>query len=274
MEWLGSLLVNQPILTLFLVISLGYAVGEVAIAGFRLGVGAVLFVGLFIGALVPEAAPPAILSTVGLILFFYGIGIQYGKSFVQGWLSAIGQRQNMIALISTIGAGVVAIALMTGFQIPADLSAGLFAGALVNTAALQSVMSKLGSESPIVGYGVAYPFGVFGPIFCMYLVIKVLHPKLPAPPKRGIQGTELVVNNSELHGKLLSEIIAQLPDDVQVIAVRQDGHNCLPRGSLQLSAGDKLLVEASDESLRQVRRFIGEEVAVNQIIGVEDLDDV
>ncbi|MFM7425712.1 MAG: aspartate:alanine exchanger family transporter [Elainella sp.] len=274
MQSLWSLLESQPILTLFLVISLGYAAGEISIVGFRLGVGAVLFIGLLIGALAPAAAPPALLSTVGLILFFYGIGIQYGKAFVRGWLSPIGQRQNLIALLSTIGAGLVTIALMLAFKIPADLSAGLFTGALVNTAALDSVVNQLGSETPIVGYGVAYPFGIFGPILCIYLTLKLLRPKLPTPPRRGIQGTELVIQNPALQGKLLSEVIAQLPADVQVIAVRQAGQNRLPRGTVQLRLGDELLVEAKGDSLEQVRRLIGEAGVMHRIIDVADLEDM
>jgi putative transport protein len=42
MEGLWALLESQPILTLFLVISVGYAAGEISIAGFRLGVGAII----------------------------------------------------------------------------------------------------------------------------------------------------------------------------------------------------------------------------------------
>jgi putative transport protein len=47
---LRSLLENQPILTLFLVIGLGSAIGEISVLKFRLGVDAVLFVGLFLGS--------------------------------------------------------------------------------------------------------------------------------------------------------------------------------------------------------------------------------
>ena len=46
---------SQPILTAFLAIGLGYLVGQISIAGFSLGVGAVLFVGLAIGAFAPKA---------------------------------------------------------------------------------------------------------------------------------------------------------------------------------------------------------------------------
>ena len=46
---------SQPILTAFLAIGLGYLVGQINIGGFSLGVGAVLFVGLAIGAFAPKA---------------------------------------------------------------------------------------------------------------------------------------------------------------------------------------------------------------------------
>ena len=46
---------TQPILAAFLAIGLGYLVGQISIGGFSLGVGAVLFVGLAIGAFAPKA---------------------------------------------------------------------------------------------------------------------------------------------------------------------------------------------------------------------------
>jgi putative transport protein len=64
-----ALLEQQPLLALFLVIGVGYAVGELSLRGFSLGVGAVLFVGLAIGAMAPKAAPPAIVGSLGLIMF-------------------------------------------------------------------------------------------------------------------------------------------------------------------------------------------------------------
>jgi putative transport protein len=274
MEWLRTLLENQPILTLFLVISLGYAAGEISIAGFSLGVGAVLFIGLILGAFAPAAAPPGILSTVGLILFFYGIGIQYGRAFIKGLSSSLGRRQNLIALVSTLGTGVVAAIAITTLQIPIEVGAGVFTGALVNTAALESVLNRVGSELPVVGYGVAYPFGVFGPILCIYLATRLLKPKIAAPKRRGIQGTELLVTNPQLDGLLLSQVTQQLSADLQIIAVRQNGQNRLPRGNLRLSLGDELLVEGEDPALQQAKQLIGEGTAAATIVDVQDLDDL
>ena len=83
---------SQPILTLFLAIGLGYLVGQISIAGFSLGVGAVLFVGLAIGAIAPKASITGPISLIGLIMFLYGIGILYGKEFFEGMTGAAGRR--------------------------------------------------------------------------------------------------------------------------------------------------------------------------------------
>ena len=54
MAFVSELIGTQPILALFLAIGLGYAVGQISILGFSLGIGAVLFVGLFLGAIAPS----------------------------------------------------------------------------------------------------------------------------------------------------------------------------------------------------------------------------
>jgi putative transport protein len=68
---------TQPILAVFLAIGLGYLVGQINIGGFSLGVGAVLFVGLAIGAFAPKAQILGPIGLTGLIMFLYGIGILY-----------------------------------------------------------------------------------------------------------------------------------------------------------------------------------------------------
>ncbi|ELR97062.1 aspartate:alanine exchanger family transporter [Gloeocapsa sp. PCC 73106] len=271
---LQLLLENQPILTLFLVIGLGSAIGEISLFGFRLGVGAVLFVGLFIGAIAPKAVPPGMLGTVGLIIFFYGIGIQYGKPFVEGLLSKQGRQQNLIAFLSILGTGLITILLITGFKIPVEIALGLFSGALVNTAALQTVLSKVNSDLPVVGYGVAYPFGVFGPILCLYLALRIINPQTTTPPRTTIKGTELVVSNPLINGKSLGEIINLLPQNIQILAIRQNGHDRLPKATLKINLGDEILVEAEGEALKTALNLIGQESEPDIMVNRRDLDDL
>jgi len=51
MENIGIFLDSQPFIALFLVIGIGYAAGQIKIGGLSLGIGAVLFVGLGVGAI-------------------------------------------------------------------------------------------------------------------------------------------------------------------------------------------------------------------------------
>ena len=88
---------SQPILTAFLAIGLGYLVGQISIFGFSLGVGAVLFVGLAIGAFAPKAQITGPIGLTGLIMFLYGIGILYGRQFFEGMVG-VGQKYNLLAL--------------------------------------------------------------------------------------------------------------------------------------------------------------------------------
>ena len=88
MEFIRTLLEQQPLMALFLTIALGYVVGEISIKGFSLGVGAVLFVALAMGWFAPKSAPTAMLGNFGLALFLYAVGIQYGRQFFIGLTSA------------------------------------------------------------------------------------------------------------------------------------------------------------------------------------------
>jgi putative transport protein len=90
---------------------LGYAVGQIKIGGLSLGIGAVLFVGLGVGAIAPKAAPPGLLGTVGLVLFLYGIGIQYGRDFFKGLISPLGIKANLLAAFAVLTGCAVAAAM-------------------------------------------------------------------------------------------------------------------------------------------------------------------
>src|SRR6266480_4073351 len=101
---------SQPILTAFLAIGLGYLVGQISIGGFSLGVGAVLFVGLAIGAFAPKAQITGPIGLTGLIMFLYGIGILYGRQFFEGMVG-VGQKYNLLALVACLTSLLVALGL-------------------------------------------------------------------------------------------------------------------------------------------------------------------
>ena len=91
MDWLRALLESSPLAALFLTIAAGYLIGEINLKGFSLGSGAVLFVGLACGAFAPKSTPPGLVGTLGLMLFLYCVGIQYGAE----WYARPHQRRRV-----------------------------------------------------------------------------------------------------------------------------------------------------------------------------------
>ena len=96
MEFLIEILVEQPLLLLFVVMTLGYVIGEIHVKGIKLGVAAVLFVGLAFGAIDPRLSLPPLLINLGLVLFVYCVGLQSGPGFVAAFRRH-GLRNNAVA---------------------------------------------------------------------------------------------------------------------------------------------------------------------------------
>src|SRR5689334_22479308 len=178
MEEIRAFLESQQMLALFLTIAIGYLVGEINIKGFSLGAGAVLFVALAVGWFAPKSAPAPMVGTFGLAIFLYAVGIQYGKQFFQGLTSADGIKANIMALTGVLLSGAVSLGFIRMFSLTPGHALGLFAGAGTSTATLQAAILTLGNNDAAVGYSVAYPFGVAGPILALYLTFIIMKPKI------------------------------------------------------------------------------------------------
>jgi putative transport protein len=241
-------------LALFAAIGIGYAIGRISIAGFSLDIGAVLFAGLALGAIAPQAAPPALVSSIGLVMFLYGIGIQYGRQFFAG-LRGSGLKWNALGAVGVFFALGVALVAGGAFGLSPAHRLGLFAGAMTSTPALQAAIDAVGDRSPAVGYSVAYPIGIIAPILCIFIFSRLVRARLvaaPAPPA----AVEVVLAR-ERAGTTLGELIASLPLGVSVVAVRHGRKNTLPDPQIRLDAGDGLLLFGESAALDQAQQQLG-----------------
>ena len=246
LEFSREIIATQPILAIFLAIGLGYVVGQISFGGFSLGVGAVLFVGLAIGAFAPKAQITGPIGLTGLIMFLYGIGILYGRQFFEGMTGAAGIKYNLLALIAVLVGLLVALVLGHVFGVKVGHTLGLFAGSMTSTATLQAALDVMHNGEPSIGYSVAYPFGVIGPILCIYFMTRHVQPKFPAKAQRFHMGEVTLRDNCA--GRTLDDIAKDLPRGVQVTMVRKGGQNIVPSGDLNLAPGDGLLIISDDES--------------------------
>jgi putative transport protein len=248
-EFIRTLLEQQPLMALFLTIAIGYLVGEINIKGFSLGVGAVLFVALAIGWFAPKSAPAPMVGTLGLALFLYAVGVQYGKQFFVGLVSPAGRRANLMALIGVMCAGAVSILFVKMMGLNVGHALGLFAGSGTSTPTLQAAIATLGNDDPAVGYSVAYPFGVAGPILFLYVAYMVLKPKIVAPSGTGLETGEIVVKHPDAFGRTIAELMSRVPGDVQILAVRRAGHNEVASPNFVVAEGDVLFIATPNKEL-------------------------
>jgi putative transport protein len=194
-----DLLVSNPLLLLFLVVAIGFLLGHLRVRGFSLGVSAVLFVGLGFGALDPRLALPEILPTLGLVLFVYSVGVASGPGFF-GALRRRGLKVNLLALGVLVVAAAATIVAARWRGMPGAKAAGVLAGATTNTPALAGVMDALarrlpagdlGRMGPVVGYSIAYPFGVLGSLAAIFVARRLMARRDAdePPPSRSFAST-------------------------------------------------------------------------------------
>src|SRR5262249_11817550 len=224
--------------------------------GFSLGVGAVLFVGLAIGAFAPKAQITGPIGLTGLIMFLYGIGVLYGRQFFEGMTGAAGRKYNLLALIGCVAGLLVALGLGQIFGVKIGHTLGLYAGSMTSTATLQAALDVMKNSDPSIGYSVAYPFGVIGPILCIYFMTRQVQPKFPPKAQRFHMGEITLGENGA--GRTLADLDKDLPEGVQVTMVRKAHHNLVPAPDLVLASGDALLIVAeSQESIATAAAALG-----------------
>ncbi len=144
MEVIRIMLEQQPMMALFLTIAIGYLIGEINIKGFSLGVGAVLFVALGMGWFAPKSAPAPMVGTLGLALFLYGVGVQYGKQFFTGLASVNGRKANLLALIGVLAAWLLGYLRRTG---PLNWTIPISANLVMRNLSLTLFLAQVGMAS-------------------------------------------------------------------------------------------------------------------------------
>lgn len=164
-----AVLADNPLLTLFLVMAAGAALGAIRLGPIRLGAAGALFVGLALSAVNPQLAEGfGLLQQVGLALFVYTVGIASGATFLSS-LRANGPLIGASAVASIFGA-ITAGLLGSQFALPPALKTGLFTGALTAAPALDAATQFTGDADAAVGYASGYPIGVIAGIIAVTAV--------------------------------------------------------------------------------------------------------
>ena len=274
-----QLLLDNPLLLLFVVAAIGYLLGRIKIGGSSLGVAAVLFAGLAIGSLHPDLKLPELIYQLGLVLFVYTIGLSSGPGFVASFQRK-GLRDNLL-VVGVLGFAVLlVIAAAYLLDLKPTLAAGLYAGSLTNTPALAGVLDyvKVYASSPlveamlaepVVGYSIAYPMGVVAMILVIQLMQRLWQIDYNVEAQR-VKAAYDVTANVRLQNHTIA--VTRLDATSAPIRTLRKQHNWdilfgrLKRGNQLLLAtdetrfqlGDLVSVVGAPEALAQVQASLGE----------------
>jgi len=289
------LLQKQPVLTLFLILGIGYLIGGFKIRGFSLGsVAGVLFAGLFFGHFGFKMSPGA--QSVGFALFIFSVGYQAGPRFFDV-LMEDGLKYFLLALFiacTGLGLSVLAAKIMT---LPPGTAAGILAGGLTSSPTLAAAQEAIrsGNMSPpagvspdtvigniTTGYAITYIFGLAGLIAIIKLMPGLLGIDLAAEARR-IEGETSSSGSATSSGptpaieiriyRVDNEAFTQIPvselkkrywDGFSVVRVEREDEPCTLSPDDHLQLGDIVTILGKLDYFTDEIKALGEEITAQR----------
>ena len=285
--WFMALLEGQLGIVLFLVLGLGYLLGNLKIFGFSFGVVAgVLFVGLFFGNLGFRMSSGA--QMVGFALFIFSVGYQAGPGFI-AVIKQDGLKYLALSLVVALSGFAIALGWALYLDLPAGMSAGLLAGGLTSSPTLAAAQDAvyatpggfpngLDAESIVdniaMGYALTYIFGLVGLIITIRYLPKLLGVDLAQEAikyqqqQESSKGAEVHVamrtykiNNDVIEGMSIEAIAEAYWDKTSVVRVLRYGKRLKVAELDELKVGDVLEVVGSREYFTNTLSQIAVETA-------------
>lgn len=258
-------ILHSPLFSLFWIIGLGLALGSVHIKGISLGSSGVIFIALLAGHF--GFTIPNGVGSIGLALFVYCVGIGAGGRFF-GAIKREGSQLARLALIVVGSGALITWILARYFQLSPAMAAGIFAGSLTSTPALAAATEGAGFDQAsdvVVGYGIAYPFGVIGVVLFVQLLPKLLGLKIEDDSKAATQEAAIAVKrcqvevtNQNLYGKRLCDSSLSALGGCQISRVWRDNRMQPVAYEDRFEAKQRLLLVGDAKAVKIATELIGE----------------
>jgi len=289
----------SPELLVFLALAGGYFIGKIKIKGFGLGTTAsVLIAAMALGQIGVDVPP--LLKSISFALFAFCIGYQVGPQFF-GSLREEGLNYLWITLVVAIAGLASAMAMGRIFHFDAGMTAGLFAGAMTQSAAIGTAQgavahlnvsdaAKVVLEGNIaVSYAITYILGTLGAIIFFKMLPGLLGIDLKGEARRleekmGLSSlsktpglflwSRLValrayrVSRPGVRGRTVDEIERAFPVRVTVEKVKRCGELTNAEPGTIVEEGDILVMTGNYEGFVVAADIIGHEVDVTAIMEI------
>jgi len=271
-EMLHQLIAGNAILLLFLVLAIGFVIGNAKIGSFQLGsVAGVLIGGLLLGNFGFKSSPE--IQSFGFVLFMFSVGYQAGPRFIQA-LKKDGRRYLAIAIIVSLTGLGLAYGLSKALNFEPGISAGVLAGSLTSTPTLAAADDAALNADPAIfdgftieevrtnintAYAITYIFGLVGLILVIRLLPGLLKIDLAAEAVKLekedassgghpiFSPTDIIVRafelrNSKFIGIPLKELYDRAKIQFTVQKIKREGELIEPTLETKLQIGDHLSI--------------------------------
>lgn len=258
-----DLLLN-PIFALFVIIALGFMLGNIKIGSFSFDVSAVIFVALVFGHF-KVIIPPEI-ERLGMVLFIFTVGIQAGPGFVDSF-KKYGRKFALLASLIVVAGFLIAVSLQLIFKIDSGLMAGLFCGALTSTPGLTVAIDASSSPLASIGYGIAYPFGVIGVVLFIKLLPRMMKINVEDENAKVVElersdfpliiSDYFLVENDSVVGKTISELMIRNMTGATISRIKHGDTGFTPKHNTVLERGDLIRAVGTQTALEKIEILIG-----------------
>jgi putative transport protein len=267
-----DLLADEPMVLLGTVLVVGALIGSIRIRGVSLGPAGALFAGLAASAIDDRLVIASTVGIVGLSLFTYCVGLSTGADFVRGF-------RRTVPLMGAVAGAMLALALAAGllgdvFGLARATTAGTYAGALTNTPALagaQSLLPTAERATPVVGYALAYPFGVVGMLLAVVISGRLKRSSAETDPSAaGL--SSMTVRVGDGRPASVGALSQQLGVDAVVARLQRDDRQWVPDDDDRLQRNDVLAVTCRSDRCETVAAIIGNRLTTNLADSRRELD--
>jgi putative transport protein len=273
------LLLENQMIALFVVLSVGLLLGRIRLRGVGLGMSAIFLVGMPLGYLGFTA--PDEVSTLGVIFLLYGVGLGAGPTFFRAF-GMYGKPLLLISLSMVLAGAATALAFAWLAHIPADLAAGIFTGSMKSSSGFASAIDRLPSQTSViaVGYGISYAIGLVAIVLFVQVVPAILHRDAATmaseldkerPIGSHIERVMVELVNPAIMGQKLAGLDFVRAMGCRALRVLQ-GEQLVPVGpEMACASGLNVLVAGRADHLPAVVDYLGHKTEARGIVAADDV---
>ena len=276
-----SILSEQPLAGLMLVVTLGFVLGRIRVRGIDVGpAGGTLVIALAFGAaglslekLYGDAVPPVTIGLFGFSLFIYAIGFEAGPRFFRSLRGGAGLRFVGVAVGINVIAVALAVGLARGLSLDSSTAAGILAGALTSAPAYAAASEFADAPANLaVSFALAFPVGLLAVVIVIQVLPRLLRDPIIAGRGGGERpelftvagGPELSrvfeVSRADAAGPTLRELDLTHRTGCVIRRIRRGDHFEIPDADTRLFIDDHVLATGRVDELHRFEEAVGPEV--------------